>query len=130
MSEQIADSAEIRNVKARQAGLAAAASLAIDPTDLIRYQSNGHVCIIGDASAIAAASRLDGKLQTQVLLLDEVIETDTRELTVRDREIRIDGYLGAFRIQLGEKMIPIPFHKAPQECKTLTKSRQSFQAKR
>lgn len=103
MSEQIADSAEIRNVKARQAGLAAAASLAIDPTDLIRYQSNGHVCIIGDASAIATASRLDGKLQTQVLLLDEVIATDTQDLTVRDREIRIDGYLGAFRIQLGEE---------------------------
>lgn len=103
MSEQAANSTEIRNAKARQAGLAAVAKLSADPTGLIKYQSHGHVAVIGGANAIEIAERLNGNLQALVLLLEGAGETNTQVLAVGDRGIHIEGYLGAFRIQVGEE---------------------------
>jgi ferredoxin len=101
MSEQIANSTDRRNARARQAGLAAAADLSIAPTGLIKYQSHGHAAVIGGNNAIEIAERLNRNLQTQVLLLDGVDETGEQVLAVGGRELHIEGYLGAFRIQLG-----------------------------
>ena len=103
MSEQAVDSNEIRNARARQAGLAAVASLSTDPTGLIKYQSRGRVALIGDANAIEIAERLNENLQPQVLLLGDAGETNAQVLDVADREVHIGGYLGAFRISLGEE---------------------------
>ena len=103
MSELALNATRIRNARARQAGLAAVAELSTDPTGLIKYQSQGHVAVIGNANAIEIAARLDGNLQPQVLLLEEAGETNTQVLAVGERRINIEGYLGAFRIRLGEE---------------------------
>ncbi len=103
MSEQIANSTERRNAKARQAGLAAAAGLSIDPTGLIKYQSHGHVAVIGGANAIEIAAHLEGKLQPRVLLLEGTDGTGAQVLKLEGRTIDIQGYLGAFTIKLGDE---------------------------
>ena len=103
MSEQAANSSETRNAKARKAGLAAVASLPTDPTGLIKYQSRGHVAVIGNANAIEIAKRLHGNLRPQLLLLEEAGATNTQALAVGGRSISIEGYLGAFSIRIAEE---------------------------
>jgi len=103
MSELAANSTQIRNARAREAGLAAVAELSSDPTGLIKYQSQGRVAVIGNANAIEIAARLDRNLQPQVLLLEEAGETNTQVLAVGERRVHIEGYLGAFKIRLGEE---------------------------
>lgn len=102
MSEQITDTTRVRNERAREAALAAVASLTAEATDLIEFQSRGRVVIIGGNEALEFAPRLRPPLHAQVLLIEGEELPGVPVISQGGRTLRIDGHLGAFRLQLGE----------------------------
>ncbi|WP_321527489.1 4Fe-4S binding protein [Sedimenticola selenatireducens] len=102
MSEQITDTIRVRNERARAAALAALAGVKVEATDLIEFQSRGRVVIIGGNEALEFASRLQPPLRAQVLLTEGEELPGVPVIPQAGRTLRIDGHLGAFRLQLGE----------------------------
>lgn len=102
MSEQITDTTRVRNERARAAALAAVAGMQVAATDLVEYQSRGRVVIIGDNAALEFAPRLRPPLRVQVLLTEGEELPGVPVIAQGGRRLRIDGHLGAFRLQLGE----------------------------
>ena len=95
--------ASLVNYKARKKALEAFNKESVTPTSLIKFQSLGRVVVIGGMDAIEFAPRLTDKLHPQVLLTSGVEEPGVPVIPVGGRDIEIQGYLGAFKIHLGEK---------------------------
>ncbi|MET0065915.1 MAG: 4Fe-4S binding protein [Candidatus Thiodiazotropha sp.] len=90
------------NRSARAAALEAVAQLPTESTSLIDYQSQGRAVIIGDNQALEVAPRLAGRLSTLLILTEGVEEPGVPQVPLGGRSMHIEGYLGNFRIQLGE----------------------------
>ncbi|MEJ2405271.1 MAG: hypothetical protein P8171_13420, partial [Candidatus Thiodiazotropha sp.] len=90
------------NRSARNAALDAVARLPVESTSLIDYQSQGRVVIIGDNQALEVAPRLAARLNTLLILTEGVEEPGVPLVPLGGRSLRIEGYLGSFKIQLGE----------------------------
>ncbi|MEJ2691696.1 MAG: 4Fe-4S binding protein, partial [Candidatus Thiodiazotropha sp.] len=95
-------SQQTTNRAARAAALEAMARLPAEPTDLLIYQSKGRVVIIGDNQALEVAPRLNQQLSAWVILTEGVEEPGVPLVPLGGRSIRIEGYLGEFKIHLGE----------------------------
>lgn len=102
MNEAITDTTRIRNLRAREAALEAIAGLQVKATDLVEYQSQGRVVVIGGNEALEFATRLRPPLHAQVLLTEGEELPGVPVVPRGGRTLRIDGHLGAFRLQLGE----------------------------
>jgi ferredoxin len=90
------------NRAAKTAALQAMARLPVEATGLVHYQSQGRAVIIGDNQALEVAPRLNERLSTWVILTEGVEEPGVPLVPLGGRAIRIEGYLGAFKIHLGE----------------------------
>ena len=95
-----------RNTKARVAAQAAVEGLAVKPTGRVQYRSRGRVAIIGEHVAMEFAARLGDPLKPQVILMQGEEEPGPPLISVGGRALRIEGYLGAFTISLGEEGKP------------------------
>jgi ferredoxin len=92
------------NATARDNALAEVASMQIQPTGLVEYQSAGKVIVIGSEDAMEFAPRLrQHDLRAEVLLLSGSAEPGEVIIPVGGRSIVIDGHMGAFTITLGEE---------------------------
>ncbi|MCU7801606.1 MAG: 4Fe-4S binding protein [Candidatus Thiodiazotropha sp. (ex Lucinoma borealis)] len=90
------------NSRAREQALAAMDRVRVEPTSLVNYQSRGRIAVIGDQGAHEIAPRLNETLNPIVLLTEGAEEPGAPVIPVGGRAIQIEGYLGAFSIQLGE----------------------------
>ncbi len=90
------------NHEARERALQAMHQVRVEPTSLVSYQSRGRIAVIGDQLALEIAPRLNERLSPLVLLTQGAEEPGAAVVPVGGRELSIEGYLGAFRIQLGE----------------------------
>jgi len=101
------DSQNLRaNLRASEAAMSAVESLTAEATSLVQYSSRGRVAVIGNNEAMEFATRLGGKLKAQVILIDGAVEPGVPTIPVGNRRLQIDGYLGNFRITLGEENRP------------------------
>lgn len=91
------------NHRARNLALQAADDVTMHPTSLIEYQSRGRVAVIGGLEAMEFAPRLLDPLHPQVVLLEGAEEPGVPVVAVAGRPVRIEGYLGAFNIHLGDE---------------------------
>lgn len=103
MNENNENPVSLVNYKARKKALEAFHKEPITPTSLVTYQSRGRIAVIGAMEAMELAPRLSEKLQPQVVLTSGAEEPGIPVIAVGGRNIRIEGYLGAFKIHLGEK---------------------------
>ncbi len=94
------------NRAARSAAQEAMSRLPIEATSLVSYQSSGRVVIIGDNQALEVAPRLHEHLNTLVILTSGVEEPGVPLVPLGGRSIRIQGYLGEYKIYLGEEGKP------------------------
>ena len=88
------------NYKARDAALAAVSTMRVEPTSIVQYESRGVVAVIGGIQSLQAAAMMSDSLKPHLVLdseEDSAGETCTR---IRQREIRLEGYLGNFIITL------------------------------
>lgn len=90
----------------RAQALAAAAAVPVQPTDAVELHSAGRVLILGPApAALAAAARLAPTLACSVLADDAPVATTPPAGVAlyfrQGRTLRVEGYLGAFRVVLG-----------------------------
>ncbi len=92
-----------RNLRARNAALAAAEKLQVTPTGIVSYQSRGRVLLIGGEPAQWLAARLQAPLHAEVLLTEGSDEPGVPTVPLAGRALKISGHLGAFRIELGEQ---------------------------
>ena len=90
-----------RNERASSRAMAAVMQLSAESTSLVQYHSHGKVAVIGGGVAQEFAHRLTGNLSAQVILTDGAEEPGVQTIPVGNRDIRITGYLGNFRIVLG-----------------------------
>jgi ferredoxin len=90
------------NAEAKRAAVQAMEKLPIESTSLVSYQSKGRAVIIGDNQALEVAPRLNEHLNTLVILSDGVEEPGVALVSLGGRSIQVEGYLGNFRIHLGE----------------------------
>lgn len=94
------------NRKAKSVALTAMHRLPIEATSLVNYQSKGRVVIIGDNQALEIAPRLNEHLHALVILTKGVEEPGVPLIPLGGRTIDIEGYLGDFKIRLGEEGKP------------------------
>ncbi len=94
------------NLAARETALAELQRYQAKPTGLIQYRSGGRLIIIGGVEAVAFASHLNDKLQTSVLLTRGKVQSDLLIIALNGRALGIKGFLGSFKIHLGEKGSP------------------------
>ncbi len=95
---------QLINASARDKALSEAALFQVHATTLIEYQSGGKVIVIGGEEAMEFAPRLrDHKLSAVVLLTDGSVEPGEIVVPVGGREVTVKGYLGNFKITLGEQ---------------------------
>ena len=100
---------EIRNSRAKEIALQAAASLSVEPTSAVAYHSDGRLLVIGEASeALAISAMLKGKaLHCCVLARGEGlsrVEGDLPVLSISPRlAVHITGCLGEFTVKLGSE---------------------------
>lgn len=92
---------EQRNRRARDAALAAASGLTVEPTSLIGYESRGRVTVIGGQRALEAAALMDARLEPRLILTDGEPAGEVSHLSALHREIAVAGYLGNFTVTLG-----------------------------
>ena len=102
MTEQMRETGRADDLAARREALAAVEALRARPTRLVEFVSRGRVAVIGGLVAKEFAPRLNGALQPHVLLTEDSDEPGVPFVVQGGRPIRIDGHMGAFRIQLGE----------------------------
>jgi len=91
------------NATARAAAQAAVEGLSVKPTGRVEYRSRGRLAVIGGQEALEFASRIAEPLKPQVILLHGEEEPGPPLVSVGGRSIRLEGYLGAFKIFLGEE---------------------------
>jgi len=91
------------NTVARAAAQAAVEGLTVKPTGRVEYRSRGRLAVIGGQEALEFASRISDPFKPQVVLLQGEEEPGPPLVSVAGRTIRLDGYLGAFKISLGEE---------------------------
>ena len=103
MNEYNENPASLVNYKARKKALQAFDEQTVTPTSLVKFQSRGRIAVIGGMEAMEFAPRLTAKLHPQVVLTSGVEEPGVPVVAVAGRDIQIEGYLGAFKIHLGEK---------------------------
>ena len=103
MSDKTETPGQMHNKQARKKALEAFNKQPINPTSLVKYQSKGRIAVIGGMEAMEYAPRLSGLLQPQVILIEGVEEPGVPVIAVGGRTIEIQGYLGAFKITLGDK---------------------------
>jgi len=102
MNQQITNNAE-----ARDKAQAAVVDMPVESTSLVEYQSRGKVLVIGGDEAMEFAPRLrEMKLSPEVLLTSSSVEPGEVVVPLGGRSIDIKGYLGDFKITLGEKGKP------------------------
>lgn len=94
---------DTRNTRARSAAQAAAETLGVRPTGVVQYRSLGRVLIVGGEEAHWLAASLESPLHAEVLLTEGSEEPGVPTTAVGGRALRIDGHLGAFGIELGER---------------------------
>ncbi len=94
------------NYQAREHALQQAATITMNPTSLIEYQSRGRIAVIGGVEALEFAPRLIDPLHPQLVLLEGQEEPGVPMVAVAGRPIQIEGYMGAFKISLGEEGRP------------------------
>lgn len=95
-----------RNAVARTAAQSAAEGLAVKPTGRVEYRSQGRLAVIGGPEVLEFASHITQPLKPHVILLHGAEEPGPPLVSVAGRTIRIEGYLGAFRISLGDEGKP------------------------
>lgn len=94
----------VMNKNAADAAQAAVKNMAVTPTGLVEYVSQGRCVVIGAAEAAEFAPRLsEVSLQVQVLLTDGPDEPGLPVVPLGAREFRVAGHMGAFKIHLGEE---------------------------
>ncbi|MCP4992833.1 MAG: hypothetical protein GY934_03460, partial [Gammaproteobacteria bacterium] len=103
MKEQVTDATRMRNLTARQVALAGVDQQTAKPTGLIKYHSQGRVVVIGGAEAMALASHLNDTLHPQVLLTQGHEQSGIPVIPLNGRALAIEGFLGSFKIYLGER---------------------------
>jgi len=90
------------NATARDRAFEKIASLQVQSTDLIEYQSRGRVVVIGDEEAMEFAPRLrEHNLSPVVLLTGGSVEAGEVVVPAGGRAIAIEGHLGEFTIAIG-----------------------------
>ncbi len=95
------------DAKARDAALAAAGEVAAAGTAVIEYRSRGRVLIIGSGEAPdAVAYMLPSPLSARILRLDDDALADDVSVPLAERELSIEGHLGAFVVHLGAEGQP------------------------
>ncbi len=94
------------NLAAAAAARAAVEHLDIEPADRVEYRSQGLVAVIGGPEAMEFAPRLCEPLRPRVVLTNGAEEPGVPVIPVGGRSLRIDGYMGAFKIRLGEAGSP------------------------
>ncbi|MEW8354819.1 MAG: 4Fe-4S binding protein [Candidatus Thiodiazotropha sp.] len=102
MSDSITRSQTVINRKAREQALQALQAVTVEPTSLVNYQSRGRIAVIGDQLAQEIAPRLNERLSPIVILTRGAEEPGAPVVPLGGRELRIEGYLGAFKLALGE----------------------------
>ena len=96
-------SVENTNAVARDAALEAVAQLEVGTTGLVRYTSKGEVLVIGNDEAVEMAPRLsEHDLKVQVLLTEGEDQPGLPSVPQGGRKLELNGYLGAFSVELGE----------------------------
>jgi len=103
MNEMNENPASLVNYKARKKALEAFNKESVSTTSLVKFQSRGRIAVIGGMEAMEFAPRLTEKLHPQVVLTSGVEEPGVPVTPVGGRDMQITGYLGAFKIHLGEK---------------------------
>ena len=103
MTEINESSNALSNETARQKAIQAFNNESVTPTSLVTFQSLGRIAVIGGMHAMEFAPRLTEKLHPQVILTSGAEEPGVPVVAVGGRDIEIQGYLGAFKIHLGEK---------------------------
>lgn len=100
------DATQMRNLTARRVALAELQRYKAKPTGMIQYQSRGRLVVIGNEEAVAFVSRLNDKLQPLVLLTKGEVQSSFPTIPLNGRVLIIEGFLGSFKIYLGEKGSP------------------------
>lgn len=103
MNENNENPTSLVNYKARKKAQQAFNKELVTTTSLVKFQSLGRIAVIGGMEAMEFAPRLTEKLHPQVVLTSGVEEPGVPVTAVGGRDIQIQGYLGAFKIRLGEK---------------------------
>jgi len=103
MNENNENLTSLVNYKARKKALQAFNKESITATSLVKFQSSGRIMVIGGMEAMEFAPRLNEKLHPQVILTSGAEEPGVPVIALGGRDIQIQGYLGAFKIHLGEK---------------------------
>lgn len=99
MSEQ-----KIINAQARDKAIELVKNMSVSTTSLVEYQSRGKLVVIGGDEAMEFAPRLREKdLTVEVLLTGGGVEPGEIVIPLGNRKIEIEGYLGAYKIALGDK---------------------------
>ena len=106
MNENNDNPASLVNYKASKKALEAFNNEQVRPTSLVKFQSRGRIAIIGGMEAMEFAPRLNKKLHPQVILTGGAEEPGVPVIAVGGRDIQIEGYLGAFKIFMGQKGMP------------------------
>lgn len=95
---------QIFNMAARDKAASLLKETTATSTSIVEYQSRGKVVVIGGDEAMEFAPRLREKsLHAEVLLTSSCVEPGEVVIPVAGREVLIEGYLGAFKISLGNK---------------------------
>ncbi len=97
------NAASLINSRARIKAQQAFHNKPVTPTSLVKFQSRGRIAVIGGEEAMEFAPRLRKNLQPQVILTHGAVEPGVAVIAAGGRNIQIAGYLGAFRIILGDK---------------------------
>lgn len=95
-----------QNASARAVAQAAIEGLAVKPTGRVEYRSRGRLAVIGSQEAKEFATRITEPLKATVVLLHGEEEPGPPLVSVGGRSLRIEGYLGSFKIHLGEEGKP------------------------
>ncbi len=102
MSGGAESTVEDRNSQAHRMAVDAIAGGRVTSTGLVSYRSRGRVAIIGGSEAMEFAPRLHGVLQPMVILVEGEEMPGVPVIPLGGRNLHIEGYLGAFKISMGE----------------------------
>jgi ferredoxin len=102
MNESINNTVQQINHQARREAEAAMGRVRIEATGLVNYQSHGRLAVIGDHRAMEIAPRLSDRLHPLVILTAGAEEPGVPVVPLGGRRLQVDGYLGAFKLNLGE----------------------------
>jgi ferredoxin len=91
-----------RNAMARDKALAGAGDMHTVPAPPVTYQSRGRTLLIGGEDALLLAPRLLPDLKPEVLVIDGSDEPSVPTIVLAGRELRVQGYLGNFEVELGQ----------------------------